>query len=142
MRRVLMAILQAGRVHVVRMEHLDADRETIRASFESYASASEGPFRGLGCLLCNTAVERAALDPASGRHVAAYLERITQAFRHALDNARSSGEIGQTTNLDETAAFLTTSLIGVAASVRAEAPPEQLWSTAKVVAGVLDAAAV
>ncbi len=76
--------------------------------------------------MCNTAVERGALDPGSGRYVAAYLERLTQAFRHALSNAQQAGEIGLTVDLDEMARFLTTALIGVAASVRAEAPPAQI----------------
>jgi hypothetical protein len=88
--------------------------------------------------MCNTAAERAALDPASGRYVAAYLERFTRAFRHALGNARRLGEVGRDVDLDETAGFLTTALIGVAASIRAEAPPKQVWATSKVVARVLD----
>jgi len=120
------------------IEATDASIETIQRAFDGYASASEGPFRGLGCLMCNTAVERGALDPASGRYVAAYLERITRAFRHALGNAQHSGEVDRSVDLDEVAAFLTTSLIGFAACVRSEAPPDQLWATAKVVARVLD----
>ncbi len=121
------------------VEAPDASIDAIRRSFDNYASASEGRFRGLGCLMCNTAVERGALDPGSGRHVAEYLERLTRAFRHALGNAQRSGEIGRAVDLDEVAAFLTTALIGVAACVRAAAPSEQLWATSKVVKRVLDA---
>jgi len=70
------------------LEALEAGVEGILQALYGYASASEGPFRGLGCLMCNTAVERAALDPGSGGYVAAYLERLTLAFRHALSNAQ------------------------------------------------------
>ena len=117
----------------------DAGVDAIREAFAGYASASEGWFHGRGCLMCNTAVERGALDPASGRHVAAYLERLTRAFRHALDNGQRSGEIAATADLDELAAFFTTALIGVAACIRAEAPPEQVHAASRVATSVLDA---
>jgi TetR/AcrR family transcriptional repressor of nem operon len=121
------------------LEAPDASLTGIRQAFHGYASASEGAFRGLGCLLCNTAVERGALDPGSGIFVDAYLERLTLAFRHALSNAQQGGEIDPTVDIDELAGFLTTALIGMAASIRAEAPPAQLWATYQVVIGVLNA---
>ena len=121
------------------IEAPDSSIDAIRSSFDSYASASEGRFRGLGCLMCNTAVERGALDPGTGRYVAEYLKRITRAFRHALGNAQRLGEIGREVEIDELAAFLTTALMGVAACIRAEAPSEQLWATSRVVTRLLDA---
>ena len=120
------------------LEAPDASIDAIRHAFHDYASASEGPFRGLGCLMCNTAVERAALDPGSRRYVDAYLERLTRAFRHALNNAQQGEEINLTVDLDEMAGFLTTALIGMAASIRAKAPTAQLWAAYKVVTGVVE----
>jgi TetR/AcrR family transcriptional repressor of nem operon len=120
------------------LEAPDASIDAIRQAFHGYASASEGPFRGLGCLMCNTAVERGALDPGSGRYVAAYLERLTQGFRHALSNAQQGGEIDPTVDLDEIASFLTTALMGMATSVRAEAPPAQLWAAYRVITGIVE----
>ena len=121
------------------IEAPDAGVEAIRGAFAGYAAASEGWAHGRGCLLCNTAVERGALDPGSARHVAAYLERLTAAFRHALGNGQAGGDIAPTADLDELAAFFTTALIGVAACIRAEAPPEQIWAASRVATGVLDA---
>jgi hypothetical protein len=89
--------------------------------------------------MCNTAVERAALDPASGRYVAAYLERLTRAFRRALGNARKAGDVDEKTDHDELAAFFTTALIGVAACIRAKAPPEQVHAASRVAISILDA---
>lgn len=120
------------------IEATGASVEAIRQAFSGYASASEGWFHGRGCLMCNTAVERGALDPASGRYVAAYLDRLTRAFRTALDNGQRSGEIDEAADLNELAAFLTTALIGVAACVRAEAPPEQIHAACKVATSILD----
>jgi len=121
------------------IEAPDASVDAIRKAFDNYALAGEGRFRGLGCLMCNTAVERGALDPGSGQHVAEYLKRLTRAFRLALGNARRLGEIGREVDLDEVAAFLTTAMVGVAACIRAEAPPAQLRATSRVVARMLDA---
>jgi TetR/AcrR family transcriptional repressor of nem operon len=120
------------------IEAPDAGLNAIRRAFDGYASASESRFSGLGCLLCNTAVDRGALDEGAGRHVDAYLDRLNRAFHQALGNAQASGEIGPRVDLNEAAAFLTTSLIGVAACVRAKAKPEQLWATSRQIAQYLD----
>jgi len=123
------------------IEAPDADADSIRKAFDSYASASEGRFSGLGCLMCNTAVERAALDPASGRYVADYLERLTRAFARALDNARNAGNIDSKSDLDELAAFFTMSFVGLSALIRAKASPEQVYAASKVATSVLDTTA-
>lgn len=122
------------------LEAPEAGIDAVRRAFAGYASASEGWARGRGCLMCNTAVERGVLDEASGQFTAAYLNRIDAAFRNALDNAQRSGELTSEAAVEELAAFFTTALIGVAASIRAEAPPEQLHATSRVVMTVLDCA--
>ena len=136
------ALEHYDRNHLTRVlapiEATDAGVDAVRKAFEGYASASEGWFRGRGCLMCNTAVERAALDPASGRFAAAYLDRINRAFRHALENGRRDGDLDEAADLDEMAAFLTTLLIGVAASIRAEAPTDQLVATSRAVSSILE----
>ena len=50
-----------------------------------------------------------------------------------------SGEVDADADLDELAAFFTTALLGVAACIRAEAPPEQIHAAARVATSVLDA---
>ncbi|MEL7206881.1 MAG: TetR/AcrR family transcriptional regulator [Actinomycetota bacterium] len=138
------ALERYDREHLTRVlapiEAPDADLDTIRAAFRGYAAASEGWESGRGCLLCNTAVERAALDPASRRHVDRYLARITAAFANALGNAERAGELRASTDVETLARFLTTSLVGVAASIRAEAEPAQLHATSAVIATILDGA--
>jgi len=121
------------------IEAPDAGVEAIRQAFTGYATASEGWFHGRGCLMCNTAVERGALDPASGQYVAAYLDRLDRAFRNALMNGQRSGDIDQAADLDELAAFFTTALIGIAACLRAEAPSQQLQAASRVATRMLDA---
>ena len=57
----------------------------------------------------------------------------------ALTNAQSEGQLADDADLDELAAFFTMALIGVAASIRAEASPQQLRAAASVATSVLDA---
>ncbi len=87
--------------------------------------------------MCNTAVERAALDPGAERYVAAYLDRLTKAFRHALSNGQQSGQLDPIVDLDDLAAFLTMALIGVVACIRAKAAPDQVRASCRVAMSVI-----
>ena len=113
------------------IEAPDADASAIRDAFSGYAEAGDGRFRGLGCLMANTAVERAALDPGSARFVDAYLERLTNGFRRALENARTKGELSETADLDDLAAFLTMSIVGISALLRANASGDRLRAASR-----------
>ena len=123
------------------IEAPDADARSIRYAFENYASASEGRFSGLGCLMCNTAVERASLDEGSLRYVSAYLRRLKTGFRRALENARKAGQIGSARNLDDLADFLTMSLVGISALIRAKAAPDTVHAATRIVTKTLEAPA-
>lgn len=131
----LAALEQYDEKHLSRvlspLEAPEAGADAIRDAFEGYARAAKGRFRGRGCLMCNTAVERAATDGQTSVVVEAYFARLNKAFRHALGNARKAGDI-QSDNLTELAAFFTTSLIGVAACIRAEAAPKMVAAACKV----------
>ena len=137
------ALAHYNRKHLTRvlapLEASEAGLDGIRRSFRYYAESSEGPFNGLGCLMCNTAGEGGALEPGTALFVDAYLERLTEAFKHALKTAQQGGEVSPSVDIDEMAGFLTTALIGMAACIRAKAPPAQLWAAYKVVIGVLNA---
>lgn len=120
------------------IEASNANVDSIRAAFNGYAEASGGWARGRGCLMCNTAVERGSLDPAIGDYVDAYFDRLNNGFHQALENAVTEGDISPNADIDELSAFFTTSLIGVAASIRGEAEPEQVKAGCNVILGVLD----
>ena len=120
------------------LEAPDAGADDIRSAFAGYARASEGWASGKGCLMCNTAVERGALDPGSGRFVEGYLSRLDGAFRNALGNAQRDGDLAASADIDELAAYFTTALIGVAASIRAEAPPDQVHAACRIATSVLE----
>lgn len=113
------------------IEAPDANAESIRQAFQGYASASESKFNGLGCLMANTAVERAALDPGSAAFVDAYLERLTKGFRTAVANAMREGDVDKDANLDDLAAFLAMSVVGISALLRAKAPKDQMYAASR-----------
>jgi len=113
------------------IEAKDANAKSIRDAFLSYASASETKYSGLGCLMANTAVERAALDPGSARFVDAYLERLTNGFRNALENAREDGDVDKEADLDDLAAHFVNSVVGISALLRAKATPEQMYAAGR-----------
>ena len=115
-----------------------ANARSIRDAFEGYASASETPFRGLGCLMANTAVERAALDEGSARYVDAYLERLLRGFRRALETAREEGEVPDGADLDDLAAHFANAVVGISALLRAKATPEMMYAASRGIVSVLD----
>jgi TetR/AcrR family transcriptional repressor of nem operon len=119
------------------IEAPDANAQSIRNAFLGYASASETKYSGLGCLMANTAVERAALDPGSARFVDAYLERLTKGFRNALENARQDGDVDAGANLDDLAAHFVNSVVGISALLRAKATPEQMYAVGRGATSVL-----
>lgn len=119
------------------IEAPDANADSIREAFLGYASAGETRFRGLGCLMANTAVERAALDPGSAKFVDAYLNRLSKAFRNALDNAVRDGDVDQNADLDDLAAHFVNAVVGISALLRAKATPEQMYAAGRGITSML-----
>ena len=119
-------------------EAADAGTSAIRSTFAGFASASEDWAQGRGCLLCNTAVERAVLDPASGERVDAYFDRLTTAFHAALSGGQDAGEIRADADLDDLAAYFTMALIGIATLAKGRAHPDLIHAATRVALAVLD----
>jgi TetR/AcrR family transcriptional repressor of nem operon len=110
----------------------------IRALLGFFGSAGDGPAAGLGCLLCNTAVELGPLEPSAGEVVQRYFERVSRAFRHALGNARERGQLRATVDLEAEASFFTATLLGLFVLIRARAPATMIEEAARVALGHLE----
>lgn len=134
------ALERYSAIHLTRVlqpiEDPDAGAQAIREAFHGYASASQSKFNGLGCLMANTAVERAALDPGAARFVDAYLARMQAGFRNAVGNAYDAGDLPEGTDRDDLAALLAMSVVGVSALIRAKAPPPQIYAASRAVTAV------
>jgi len=121
------ALARYGQVVVERnfgpLEAPGAGTVEIRTLLEYFASASDGPVSGRGCLLCNTAVELGPGDPSGSGFVQHYFERVSKAFYAALDNAQGNGELRSSVDPHEEADFFTASVLGLFVMLRATAPP-------------------
>ena len=111
--------------------------DEIRALLQFFGSASDGPASGRGCLLCNTAVEFGPNDPSGGRFIQPYFERLSNAFRNALENARREGDLRCSVVPKEEADFFTASVLGLFVMLRAKAPPTVIKRAARVAIGHL-----
>lgn len=98
------------------MAYLDRDpsaRHAIAGFFDALCehAIKGGPLQG--CLVTNSAVEKAHADPAVAAKVAALLGRIEAAFEATLRRGLSGGEFVAGTDVPAVARFLTSSMQGV-----------------------------
>ncbi|MCB9616660.1 MAG: helix-turn-helix transcriptional regulator [Sandaracinus sp.] len=114
------------------LEAPDAGLATIAALFDGFAAAAAGASSGLGCLLCNTAVELGGADPSGAGFVARYFDRVQRAFVHALDNARRAGDLAPAVDTVDEARLLTATTLGIFVLVRARAAPQTVQGAARV----------
>jgi TetR/AcrR family transcriptional repressor of nem operon len=121
------------------LEAPEAGFAEVRALLEFFGSAGEGPAAGRGCLLCNTAVEFGPDDPSGAGFVQRYFERVSNAFRNALANAHSRGEMQRSADPRQEASFFTASVLGLFVMLRAKAPTTVIESAAQVALMHLDA---
>ncbi|MBA2662265.1 MAG: TetR/AcrR family transcriptional regulator [Bradymonadaceae bacterium] len=120
------------------LEAPDADLDSIAALFERFGKDAAGPASGLGCLLCNTAVELAG-DDSSGEHfVQRYFGRVQAAFENALANARRAGELQVGVVAADEARFLTATALGIFVMVRARTAPIVVQGAGRVAKRHLD----
>ncbi len=120
------------------LEAADANLDSIAALFERFGKDAAGPASGLGCLLCNTAVELAGDDSSGERFVQRYFGRVQAAFQNALANARRTGELlGGVVAVDE-ARFLTAAALGIFVMVRARSAPIIVQGAGRVAKRHLD----
>ena len=106
-----------------------AEMETMLARL---AASARGPLAGLGCLLANTAVERAPSDRSAEKHVRDYVDRIRAAIRNALENGRACGDVAASTNIEAQAGFFTSHVLGQLTLIRANVSPDIVEQAASV----------
>ena len=110
------------------LEQPDADIEDIVRLLEFYGEAGSGPVAGLGCLLCNTAIEFGGQTQPEA--VPRYFERLGSAFRNALDNALSRSQLREDVDTVALADFLRTVVLGLFVLIRAKAEPDRIRNAA------------
>ena len=121
------------------LEAADADLRSIAALFERFGRDAAGSAAGLGCLLCNTAVELAGDDSGGERVVQRYFARVQAAFQNALTNARRAGELKADVVEEDEAYFLTATALGIFVLVRARTAPAHVQGAGRTARRHLDA---
>lgn len=124
---------------IVRLEQPQVTKQAIVDFFEQQINqAIEDDYRR-GCLTVNSAIEASRMDAGILTCVNHNLQRIEQAFHHALQNAQNNHEISDRLNLDTLAHYLTCSLQGLCVTFRVNPDPDLLRDTVQVILSVLEA---
>lgn len=117
--------------HFGALEAPGAGLPEVRRVLDFFASVARQPGTERGCFLCNAATEVAPHDPASQGFVEAYVARIRDSLRHALDGAKGRGELRDGVDTADEARLLTATLLGFFVMLRAQIEPEGLRGAAR-----------
>jgi len=77
------------------LENAGASAREIRAFFDRVLELIRSPGDRRGCLMCNAAFERGAVDPASARRVRQHFDRVRRLLGRALANARRDATVSR-----------------------------------------------
>lgn len=98
-----------------------ATLDEVERLFRVFSETAGGSI-GLGCLMCNTAVELGGAVPAFQSYVERYFERIHNAFRNALTGAIRAGQLAPDIDIVTQARFLASCYVGILVLTRSGAP--------------------
>lgn len=110
------------------LEQPGADIEDVFGLLDFYGEAGSGPVAGLGCLLCNTAIEFGGRDQPDA--VSRYFERLSAAFSNALENASSKSQLREDVDIVALSDYLCATVLGLFVLIRAKADPDRIRRTA------------
>lgn len=119
------------------VEQPDAGLKEIRQYFEKIIELYSEPDGKYGCLVCNSATELAPHDKKVEKKVKSALERMTHGFNQALSHARKKGELGKHVDIQQTADFLTSTLLGVSVMVKSGANKQMISNSIKMALATL-----
>ena len=113
------------------LEAPDAGLDELIAVIEFFATSARMPGTERGCLICNSATERAAHDPASRNFVESYVIRISGAISRALENAKAQGDVRGDVNTEQEGKLLAATLLGFFVLLRSQIEPGILLSASR-----------
>jgi TetR/AcrR family transcriptional regulator, transcriptional repressor for nem operon len=113
-------------------------REAFRRLFLSFVERPEAE-RARGCLLVNSAMERAPHEPQTGRAIAQHLKTLEGTFLRALERAREAGQLEAKRELRPLARYLVGALQGLIVMAKGQPDRRVLRDIVDVSLSVLDA---
>jgi TetR/AcrR family transcriptional repressor of nem operon len=123
---------------VTRLETPDAAKQAIIDHFEDLIERAASDKTRRGCLLTNTAIELCPHDADTAKRIATNLERIENAFYHALQRAVAKGELKNTENLHALARYLTCTLQGLRVICKVNPNREILQDITQIALSILN----
>lgn len=113
------------------LEAPGAGLAALEALINSFAQAACQPGSERGCFICNNATERAPHDPGSQSFVVNYVQRISRAFTHCLNNAAAQGQLQPQTDTVQEGHFLAVLFMGFFVLLRAQVEPTVVHAAAR-----------
>lgn len=123
---------------ITRLEAPDASKKAIFDHFEDLIERAASDKTRRGCLLTNTAIELCPHDADTAKRIATNLERIENAFYHALQRAVVQGELKDTNDLKALARYLTCTLQGLRVMCKVNPNREVLKNITQIALSVLN----
>ncbi len=104
------------------LEQADADLSDIADLLRGFAGNCGTEEARMGCLIANTALERAAYDRPAAEQVQLYFDRMRRAFRNALAGAGRKGQVPPGSDPEARANYLVGVVQGVCVMARSDTP--------------------
>lgn len=120
----------AAQRHLAPLEVPGAGLDAIAAVLGSLVEAANTEVGRWGCLICNTAREPIARDPAVAQQIQLYFSRIERGFARVLTTAQSQGELPAEANVSSLAHFYLGILVTLCVLARAGTPIDTLQDIA------------
>lgn len=110
----------------------------ITTLFHNVTRETSGPDARRGCLLMNTASEFAQSDPDIAKLVSSSIDKFTNVFELAIQQAQQQGDISSDKDSQTLATYLVSSMSGLRNMVKAGADRKTVKQIADVVLSALD----
>ncbi len=123
---------------IARLEVPNASMSAIVEHFHEVVESAIADSQRRGCLLVNSAIELCPHDAQLAAKIAAKLQRIEQAYYHALSNAVEKGEIRGDRDLHQLASFLVNTLQGLRVVSKVKPNRQELQAIVAIALSVLD----
>jgi TetR/AcrR family transcriptional repressor of nem operon len=116
----------------------DPSLAEIKQFFEQFIEYLDYPSSALGCLICNTAIEVSSHDEIVVSRVQQYFARLRQGFARALNRAKQTGEIAESTDIPQMTEFLVGSVLGLTTYARSPAPRKDVQTYVRGIIAMLE----
>jgi len=114
------------------LDNINAGRDEISATFALAVSLATASKMGIGCLMCNSALEVAPVDAETQEILHSYFSFLAKQFQKALQNAQDSGQIDSSADIEKLANHLVGLLHTIPFFARSKAPTKFIKDTVEV----------